>query len=73
MDQDRQEEACQDEKIMTKRVDFLIIGTPHDSVHSHTPNNGERASNEDQLHDGVVYRYKIREKIQVASQKHQRI
>ena len=73
MDQKRQGEASQNEKIMTKRVEVLVIGTPHDTVHSHIPNNGERAGNEDHLHDGVVHRYKIREKIQIASQKHQRI
>ena len=73
MDQKRQDEISQDEKIMTKGVQVLVIGTPHDSVHSHTANNGERAGNEYELHDGVVYRYKIREQIQVASQKHQRI
>lgn len=58
---------------MTKCIKVLIVRLPHKWMPTHTPNDSQRASNEDNLHHAVVERHVIRELIQVPSQEHKRI
>ena len=53
--------------MMAKGVVLLVIGPTHDLMLPHVPNYRERARQEDQLHDGVIQRYKMHKQVQVAS------
>lgn len=58
---------------MAKCVDLFVVGSPHSRVTSHAPDDRQRARYEHKLHQGVVQGYEVREQIQIASQKNQRV
>ena len=58
---------------MAESVERFVVSPPHRRVGPHPPYDGQRASNENQLHHRVVDRDEFREQIQIASQKHQSV
>lgn len=65
-----QNKAGPNKKVMAKSVEVSIITSPDHRVKTHAPHNGQGARNEHHLHDGVVNGDEVGDQIQITCHKH---